>query len=69
MTTLLPARLLPLAIAGLLLAESYTRMGNATLAADARRVLQQNDPQHPWLAGDWPKGKGIIARLNPLNGN
>ena len=52
-----------------LLAESYTRMGNATLAADARRVLQQNDPQHPWLAGDWPKGKGIIARLNPLNGN
>lgn len=52
-----------------LLAESYTRMGNATLAADARRVLQQNDPQHPWLAGNWPKGKGIIARLNPLNGN
>ena len=52
-----------------LLAESYTRMGNATLAADARRVLQQNDPQHPWLAGKWPKGKGIIARLNPLNGN
>jgi outer membrane protein assembly factor BamD len=52
-----------------LLAESYTQMGNATLAADARRVLQQNDPQHPWLAGKWPKGKGIIARLNPLNGN
>ena len=52
-----------------LLAESYTQMGNATLAADAKRVLQQNDPQHPWLAGNWPKGKGIIARLNPLNGN
>ena len=52
-----------------LLAESYTRMGNATLAADAKRVLQQNDPQHPWLAGNWPKGKGIIARLNPINGN
>ena len=52
-----------------LLAESYTRMGNATLAADAKRVLQQNDPQHPWLAGNWPKDKGIIARLNPLNGN
>jgi len=44
-------------------------MGNPALAADARRVLQQNDPQHPWLAGNWPKGKGIIARLNPLNGN
>jgi len=52
-----------------LLAESYTQMGNATLAADARRVLQQNDPQHPWLAGNWPKRKGVIARLNPLNGN
>lgn len=52
-----------------LLAESYTRMGNPALAADAKRVLQQNDPQHPWLAGRWPKGKGIIARLNPLNGN
>ena len=52
-----------------LLGEAYTRMGNPTLAADARRVLQQNDPQHPWLAGNWPKGKGIIARLNPLNGN
>ena len=52
-----------------MLGESYTRMGNETLAADARRVLQQNDPQHPWLAGNWPKGKGIIARLNPLNGN
>jgi outer membrane protein assembly factor BamD len=52
-----------------LLGEAYTRMGNPALAADARRVLQQNDPQHPWLAGNWPKGKGIIARLNPLNGN
>ena len=52
-----------------LLGAAYTRLGNTTLAADARRVLQQNDPQHPWLAGNWPKGKGIIARLNPLNGN
>ena len=51
------------------LGEAYTHLGNETLAADARRVLQQNDPQHPWLAGNWPKGKGIIARLNPLNGN
>ena len=52
-----------------MLGESYTRLGNTALAADARRVLEQNDPQHPWLAGNWPKGKGIIARLNPLNGN
>lgn len=52
-----------------LLAESYTRMGNTTLAADARRVLEQNDPQHPWLSGHWPKGPGILTRLNPLSGD
>ena len=52
-----------------LLGESYTRMGNETLAADARRVLQQNDPQHPWLSGDWPRGKGVFGRLNPFRGD
>ena len=52
-----------------LLAESYTQMGNTVLAADARRVLEQNDPQHPWLSGKWPKGQGIFARLNPLSGD
>ena len=52
-----------------LLAESYTQMGNTVLAADARRVLEQNDPQHPWLKGKWPKGPGIISRLNPLSGD
>jgi outer membrane protein assembly factor BamD len=52
-----------------LLAESYTRMGNTKLAADARRVLEQNDPQHPWLSGHWPKGHGIFTRLNPLAGD
>lgn len=52
-----------------LLAEAYTRMGNATLAADAKRVLEQNDPQHPWLAGHWPKGRGVISRLNPFSGD
>lgn len=52
-----------------LLAESYTRMGNTVLAADARRVLVQNDPQHPWLQGKWPNSKGIIARLNPFSGD
>ena len=52
-----------------LLAESYTRMGNTALAADARRVLEQNDPQHPWLSGHWPKGPGIFTRLNPLSGD
>lgn len=52
-----------------LLGESYTRMGNTALAADARRVLEQNAPQHPWLSGHWPKGTGIIARLNPFSGD
>ena len=52
-----------------LLGESYTRMGNAALAADARRVLEQNDPKHPWLSGRWPKGAGILRRLNPMAGD
>jgi len=52
-----------------LLAESYTRLGNTALAADAKRVLEQNDPQHPWLAGRWPKGVGIVDRLNPFAGD
>jgi outer membrane protein assembly factor BamD len=52
-----------------MLGESYTRLGNTTLAADAKRVLQQNDPQHPWLAGRWPRGAGFFGRLNPLAGD
>ena len=52
-----------------LLGESYTRMGNTALAADARRVLEQNDPKHPWLSGHWPKGAGIFNRLNPFTGD
>jgi outer membrane protein assembly factor BamD len=51
------------------LGEAYTRMGNTTLAADARRVLEANDPQHPWLDGNWPRSKGIVARLNPFTGD
>lgn len=52
-----------------MLGESYTRLGNAALAADARRVLQQNDPQHPWLAGRWPNDSGLFSRLNPFAGD
>lgn len=50
------------------LGESYTRLGNETLAADARRVLQQNDPQHPWLSGDWPDYPNSFRKLNPFAG-
>lgn len=51
-----------------LLGESYTRLGNDALAADARRVLQQNDPSHPWLQGDWPDFPSKYRRLNPFAG-
>jgi outer membrane protein assembly factor BamD len=51
-----------------LMAESYTRLGDAKLADDAKRVLQQNYPQHPWLSGHWPRRRGLLSRLNPLAG-
>jgi outer membrane protein assembly factor BamD len=50
------------------LGEAYTHLGNETLAADARRVLQQNDPQHPWLSGNWPDYPSPIRKLNPFAG-
>lgn len=50
------------------LAEAYTQLGNETLAADARRVLVQNDPQHPWLTGDWPDYPWAVRKLNPFAG-
>jgi outer membrane protein assembly factor BamD len=51
-----------------LMAASYEKLGQATLAADARRVLEQNSPGHPYLSGDWPKKPGIIRQLNPFAG-
>ncbi|MEB1149357.1 outer membrane protein assembly factor BamD [Xanthomonas campestris pv. campestris] len=50
------------------LAEAYTHLGNKTLAADARRVLELNCPQHPWLTGDWPKYPWAVRKLNPFAG-
>ena len=50
------------------MAEAYTKLGNETLAADARRVLQQNDPQHPWLTGNWPDYPWAVRKLNPFAG-
>ena len=52
-----------------MMGEAYTRLGNQTLAADARRVLQQNDPDHPWLRGDWPDYPSKFRKLNPLAGD
>ena len=50
------------------LAAAYTELGNETLAADARRVLQQNEPDHPYLSGDWPNYPWNIRKLNPFAG-
>ena len=50
------------------LAEAYTRLGNTALANDAKRVLEQNDPKHPWLSGDWPDYPSNFRKLNPFAG-
>lgn len=52
-----------------IMAESYTRLGNTTLAADARRVLEKNNPDHPWLRGDWPDFPSKFRRINPFAGD
>ena len=36
--------------------------------ADARRVLELNEPNHPWLQGEWPKYPWIARKLNPFAG-
>jgi outer membrane protein assembly factor BamD len=50
------------------LGEAYTHLGNQTLAADAKRVLELNDPQHPWLVGKFPDYPWMVRRLNPFAG-
>uniref|UniRef100_A0A8J8AY03 Outer membrane protein assembly factor BamD n=1 Tax=Coralloluteibacterium stylophorae TaxID=1776034 RepID=A0A8J8AY03_9GAMM len=51
-----------------LMGESYVRLGEETLAADARRVLELNHPGHPWLRGDWPRGESVWRSLVPFSG-
>lgn len=50
------------------LAAAYTALGNETLAKDATRVLQQNEPGHPYLSGDWPDYPWNVRKLNPFAG-
>lgn len=50
------------------LGESYKQLGNDKLSADSRRVLEMNDPKHPWLAGKWPKYPWAIRKMNPFAG-
>lgn len=47
--------------------ESYTQLGQDTLASDARRVLQQNHPDHPYLHGDWPEKRSLLKRMWPFD--
>ena len=51
-----------------LMAASYTALGQKQLADDAAAVLKLNDPQHPYLAGEWPEKRGVLRRLNPFKG-
>ena len=50
------------------LAAAYEGLGNETLAADAKRVLQQNQPDHPYLAGKWPDYPSNWRKINPFAG-
>ncbi len=50
------------------LAAAYTGLGNQTLANDAKRVLQQNEPNHPYLSGNWPDYPSNLRKLNPFSG-
>lgn len=51
-----------------LLAASYAAMGQDALAQDSRRILEANDPQHPYLTGKWPKKRSQFSALVPFTG-
>jgi len=48
------------------LAAAHAGLGNQVLATDARRVLELNEPDHPYLTGDWPDYPWTIRKLNPF---
>jgi outer membrane protein assembly factor BamD len=50
------------------LAAAYTGLGNEALATSARSQLQQLEPNHPYLAGEWPDYPGNLRKLNPFAG-
>jgi len=50
-----------------LMAVSYTALGQDDLAADARRVLELNYPDHDYLRDSrWPREEGFFSKLNPF---
>lgn len=48
------------------MSEAYRRLGQETLANDARRVLELNVPEHPYLSGRWPAARSWWKRLSPV---
>jgi outer membrane protein assembly factor BamD len=51
-----------------LMAESYHRLGQQTLAEETLRVLKLNYPEHPYLDGGWPSKRNIWWQLVPFVG-
>ena len=51
-----------------LLAASYAKLGQDALAADAKRVLESNYPEHPYLGKGWPERRSRWSQLNPFAG-
>ena len=49
-----------------LMSESYHRLGQDKLAADSRRVLQLNHPDHSYLRGDWPAERSLWQKPWPF---
>lgn len=52
-----------------LLAISYKALGQDVLSQDAKRVLEQNYPEHAYLKGQWPKRRSQWSQLNPFAGD
>jgi outer membrane protein assembly factor BamD len=50
------------------LAESYRQLGQTTLEADARRVLELNHPNHAYFEGGWPREQAKWKQLIPFMG-
>ncbi len=51
-----------------LMAVAYDRLGEQALAADSRRVLELNAPEHPALRGKWPRRGAWWRSLVPFAG-
>ncbi len=48
------------------MSEAYARLQQESLAVDARRVLELNFPDHPYLQGSWPSERSWWRKLTPV---